>query len=147
MYVYKPVYVYIYICIMYICSIIYLYTRVGWVCIYVCECSYLCIKYVLCTYVYMYLCVCVMLACMYVCMFVYVYRFAYVYMLVGYLCLEIRRLFVDCWVLRKEKQYSVAKKACIASVRREVSNVHLSLFNVSVIIMTHDVWNNFNIYI
>jgi hypothetical protein len=42
-------------------------------------------------------------------------------------------------VLRKQIQYSVAKKVCIPSVRREDSNFHSSLFDVSVIIKTHDV--------
>ena len=42
-------------------------------------------------------------------------------------------------MLRKQKQYSVAKKGCIPSVRSEVSNFHSSLFDVSVVIMTHDV--------
>ena len=42
-------------------------------------------------------------------------------------------------MLRKQKQYSVAKKACIPSVRREVSNFHSSLFDVSIIIMTHEI--------
>jgi len=57
-------------------TFVHLYTRVGCGCVYVCECSYFCIIYALCTYVYMYLCVCVMLDCIYVC--VCVNKFVYI---------------------------------------------------------------------
>jgi hypothetical protein len=110
-------------------------------------CSYVwmlvCVHYICIMYVRMYLCVCVTLACM--CLCVCLYMLVYVYVPVGYLCVYIRRLFVDWWVLSKQIQYSVVKTSCITSVRREVSNFHSSLFDVSVLTRTHVVWLNFNI--